>query len=305
MTDSIIYNLARKSMMIRLTRNLGKVIEEDDKLICYVSKNKCWKDRTFTYTIPCSEISSNADKELANSYGLNKPIYYVIDGIDFGKHHVHVFGYDNVKVIIRNCNFPYGLFVSVNGDCFLERNYINAFHLLLIGANNITIKDMYIYNEFKYTGDLKIEIGADNDLNIIDSNIGKLREKTKVSLTAGNILNLDNSDIRGDIVECEAKKIVTHHATSLVSSEKVMIKSDNFEPIKIESPEIFANGYKFNSNNKTVFLKQRTSPLSIKRLELIDLLRQVKDKCEMVNLEDIQRYQEELNNRSIIRTMKK
>lgn len=104
---SFIYKLARKSVMNRFTRNLGKVVEENDKLVCYVSKNKCWKDGSFTYTIPCSEISSSVEKELANSYGLNKPIYYVIEGIDFGKHQVHVFGYDNAKVIIRNCNFPY------------------------------------------------------------------------------------------------------------------------------------------------------------------------------------------------------
>lgn len=304
--EDYIYNLKRNYAKNILTGNLGKVIEEEDKLICYVSKNKCLKNRDFIWNIFCNGIVSDNRVTSANEYNINKPIYYIIDGIDFGKHVIHIYGYDNVNVIIRNCKFPYGLFVSINGDCLLEKSYVCAvMHNLLIGADNITIKDMYIYNELRYTQGLDIKIGADNNLNIIDSNIGRLREKTNVSLEAGNILNLDNSDIRGDIIECEAKKIVTHHASSLLSDKKAMIKSSDFEPIKIESPEIFINGYKFNSNNKTVYLKQKTSPLSIKRLELIELLRQVRDKCENVNSEDIQKYQEELNNRSVIKTMKK
>ena len=242
----------------------------------------------------------------ANEYNINKPIYYIIDGIDFGKHVIHIIGYNNTKVIIRNCKFPYGLIVSINGDCLLEKSYVCAvMYNLLIGADNITIKDMYIYNELRYTQGLDIKIGADNNLNIIDSNIGRLRERTNVSLEAGNILNLDNSDIRGDSIECKAKKIVTHHASRLLSDNKVEIKTNNFESIKIESPEIYVNNNKINNNGKTVVLKQETNPLSIKRLELVELLNQVKNECEKINLENIQKYEYELKNKAVNRILKK
>lgn len=173
----------------------------------------------------------------------------------------------------------------------------------MIGANNITIKDMSIYNEFKYTGYLNINIGADNNLSIINSNIGRLEEYTNVSLAGVNELILDNSNIRGSKVECEGKKIINHHGSLLVSDVEVNIKSDDFEQLRIESPIIVVNDNKVNNKYETAILKQVTNPLSLKRLELIELLKQVKEKCEMINLEDLGKYEEELNSRTICKTL--
>ena len=78
-----IYNLAREQVKKQLTRNLGKVIEEDDRLICYVNKHKCEKN-IFTNTFECSGITDN-DRRIAKVYNLVKPIYYVFDGLVFEK----------------------------------------------------------------------------------------------------------------------------------------------------------------------------------------------------------------------------
>lgn len=39
------YQRKRERVKRNLTRNLGKVIEEEDRLVCYVDKNKIEKDK--------------------------------------------------------------------------------------------------------------------------------------------------------------------------------------------------------------------------------------------------------------------
>lgn len=54
-----IFNILRNYLKIKLTGNLGKVVEDEDKITCYVSKRKC-KDKNFSYTVPC--------------FGINRPV---------------------------------------------------------------------------------------------------------------------------------------------------------------------------------------------------------------------------------------
>ena len=299
-----IYNLAREQVKKQLTRNLGKVIEEDDRLICYVNKHKCEKN-IFTNTFACSGITDN-DRRLAEVYNLVKPIYYVFDGLVFDKNQVYIYGYDNANIIIRNCQFFYGLYVTVHGKCFLSENsYIRAFRRLSIYADDITIKDMNIINELKYTSNLNVEIAADDNLNIINSYIGKMNEKSNIDISAGKKIIIDNSQIEGDNIKCESPKIETHHDSSLIATKRVNLNVKDFEPIKITSPVVALNNNEINSNNKPIKLKQLTNPLSIKRLELINLLKQVKVKCDKVNSNEINEYKSYINNRPISKTLKK
>lgn len=299
-----IYKLAREYVKKQLTRNLGKVIEEDDRLICYVNKHKCEKN-IFTNTFACGGITDN-DRHLAKVYNLDKPIYYVFDGLEFDKNQVYIYGYDNVNIIIRNCKFFYGLHVRVHGKCFLSENsYIRAFRGLSVYADDITIKDMNIINELKYTNNLHVEIAADDNLNIINSYIGKMNEKITIDISAGKKMVIDNSQIEGDNIKCESPKIETHHDSSLIATKRVNLNVKDFEPIKITSPVVVLNNNEINSNNKPIKLKQLTNPLSIKRLELIELLKRVKDKCDNVNSNEIDEYKSYINNRSISKTLKK
>lgn len=76
----VLYNITRPYAKKYLTNNLGKVVEDDEKITCYVKKRKI-KNENYTYTISCLGVGEE-QKEVARAYNLNKPICYVLDGIE-------------------------------------------------------------------------------------------------------------------------------------------------------------------------------------------------------------------------------
>ena len=101
----------REILKRKFTGNLGKVEELDDRLICYVDGTKY---TNFKYL--CSGIMPN-NKELAKKIGLDKPIYYVFDGIKFDCKELLIKGINNCNVIIKNCKFPWKIKIDVYGRC--------------------------------------------------------------------------------------------------------------------------------------------------------------------------------------------
>ena len=93
----IVYTFARNHATNYITGNLGKVVEDDEKITCYVRRNKVKKKN---YTIACFGIGKK-QKEIAEAYKLNKPICYLIDSIKLKKHKAYIFKYNNTKIIIK------------------------------------------------------------------------------------------------------------------------------------------------------------------------------------------------------------
>ena len=54
-----LYNIARPYAMKYLTGNLGKVVEDDEKITCYVKRIKV---KDYHYTIACFGIGENQEK---------------------------------------------------------------------------------------------------------------------------------------------------------------------------------------------------------------------------------------------------
>ena len=81
-------NFVRSLIIIDITGNLGKIVEDEDKITCYVKKSKCKKER-YCYTIVCNGISKK-NKELAKKYNINKPICYVLDGLKFKNNGIYI-----------------------------------------------------------------------------------------------------------------------------------------------------------------------------------------------------------------------
>lgn len=298
-----ILNILRNYLKIQLTGNLGKVVEDENKIICYVSKRKC-KYKNFSYTVPCFGINER-NKKVAKMYKLDKPICYVIDGLEFKKE-VYILGYDNCEIIIKNCKFNFNLGIQVNGKCTLKNTFIIPHHILSVNAKELVIEDIDIINQLKYAGvDLHIILAGDKKLDIINSSIGREKEKTKVSIISADQLNLVNSKIVGDIVKCDAKRILANNNSSLVASDKVILKTNDFQQINITSPTIICNDNIFNNKKQSITLEKLVDPLKIKRVELIELLKKIKYECEKNNTKKINRYRNKLNNKPISKVLKK
>lgn len=271
-----------------LVGNLGKVVEEDDKLICYVKKNKIKKEK-YEYSIMCNGIE---DKELAKTYKLDKPVYYVIEGINITDKKVYIYNYHNedCNITIKNCNFEFGFGIQAKCDCTLDNNHIRAFYLLMIDTKNLTIKNMDLTNEVALAGaDLSIKLGAAENINLINANIGKEKERAEVSMIAYKNIELINSTVNGKKVECDAKQqIITDDNSSLNATDKIILKTDNIDKINISCNTLVYNDNVIEQEENIVgTIEYKDDDLTNKRLELINLLKNLKDICENTSIGEI------------------
>lgn len=304
-----LYNIIRNYLKKYFTGNLGKVIEEDDRLVCYVKKSKCKRNK-YDYTISCFGIMEK-DKKLANAYKLNKPICYIIDGIESKRKKVYVLGYSNnsdseCEVIVKNCRFNWDANIHVNGKCTLDNTYIRAFHSLSIGAKDLIIKNMNLDHKMKLAGGgYHISIGAKESLIITWSNIGEIYDTVKVDLISNNQLHIINSKVMGNEVKIKSPIIETNEVTSIVALKHTDIETDEFEKLNIDSPITIFNGKDISEYGKTIELEKNDDPLKNKRLELLEVLKNIKNNCIKTTDEIVENYKNNLNNQPISKVLKK
>lgn len=296
--NKLTYNVLRHFAMKKITGNLGKVVEEDDKIICYVNKNKCNKE-LYKYNIRCFGTLLK-DKELAKKYDVNKTICYVFDSIDFDNHEVYIYGHDDSEIIIRNSYFKYGLCIGTDGKVSIENSSIKTSHTFSMYAKELMLKDINIVNDLALANfGLQVTLES-SSISMVNTNIGKENEKTSVYLIAKDNLNMINSNIVGDYVECESKKITADDNTLLKGSKQVKLKTSITPKINIISPVINYNSNSF-LNSKNLL----SDPIAFKRLELIQTLRKISNACKTINNQKIEEYRNELNNNSVIKILKK
>lgn len=295
-----IYNLARSSAKRILTNNLGKVIEEDDKLICYVYRSRIQKVDNY-YRIFC--LGTKHNEELANAYDLNKPIYYIIDGERFSSE-VFILGCDDCNVEIKNCVFNWGCDISINGNCTLKRTKIRDFSYLNIWATNLKLISMYLDEIPYYNPNFRLNLGADEKIDFISTTIGPKNKKLNISLNAKEA-NIVNSEIGGFKVDCETQKINMDDDSKFIASDSINIKSDDLKKLTLESPKVIYNGVRITNYKKILTLEKITDPLKIKRMELINVLKQLKSKCDEEKLDQLNKCEGCLNKTSLTRLLKK
>jgi len=210
-------------------------------------------------------------------------------------------------MILKNCKFGiYGLTIGAYGNCTLDNCHIDSHNFLSIDANDLTIKNMNIQNYFKTIGEsFRFILGAENKLNIINSNIGKQKQKTHVELLANKEINIINSNIEGDIIDCEGKKINSDKNSSLTANERIRIKSNEYSLINVNCPTITLNNNLVSNSNGSLILKNPTNSLINKRIELIKLLNSIKNNCENKIFENITKYKKEQKTKSIFKILER
>lgn len=299
-----LYNITRPYARMCLTYDLGKVVEDDEKITCYIKKSKIIKkDRNCI--ISCFGIGENEKrKKFAKAFNLDKRICYVIDGIDLRKYQVYIFGHDNCEIIIRNCNLGLGSSIWVDGKCTLDNTNIITLSSLSISAKDLVIKNMNKDQIKSFVSSSSICFDADNRIDVIDSNIGNQNEDVTISLASTNELNIINSKIAGKIVNCKSSTINTDEKSSLTATDRINLQTDELSKIKMETPTVVLNGKEMINKNKKVVLEKVTEPLELKRIELINLLKKIKNKCEIINSKRVLQYQEELGIQPISKVLK-
>lgn len=268
------YNSLRKISIKYITGNLGKIVESDDRITCYINHyNESSK------VIRFYNSNSEKNKKLTKSYNINKPIYYVIDGINFENYaSITMAGYDNVNVIIRNCKFKYFPFIYIRGTCRIESCDFDCYPSLDIIADDLSIINSKI-NSYGNT-----RFGSEHNLCISNSSIF-CNSKNNMNMSSINgSIYLDTAIIDAGRLYIESPSILSND--SLISAiSEIKIKNDTFNILNVDSPSIIYNGNKIGTGN--TIIKSDDMPLIKNRMKLINVLKKINYKCENAINEEI------------------
>ena len=283
----IIRNYIKK----KITGNLGDVYETEDKLICYVDKKRLKKDK-YGIKISCQGITE-WNEQLATKYNLDKQVIYVVDGFVFKKDRVDIEGTNNCEIVIRNCNFYRGLFLESYDKCTLENVDANISYFIDLKAEELIIKDTIIHRELIGDREPHIRIRTNKKLELNNSNIGD--KTSRIYIETENKLYIYNSKITGSAIECYAKKYAVFSKKSLITATRLVeLEIPDYGQINIISPVIISNGNVFPTSNNLRILRQANKELTLSRLALIQLLKEMKSKIDTKNEVTLEKCQTSL-----------
>lgn len=309
-----IYIFLRNKILNDITQNLGKVVETDDKFICYVDNKqlkKCKKGKYMpTYDLILKSKKMYSD-EILNRYKVNKPIHYVIEGMNFDNALIIMAPSDS-NITFRDCMFKDEITISSNSDIILENNkYYNlcSFYtrksrcFLNVEAKNITfINDNFINSEL---GHHPAKFGIDiitNNLKIINSNFNNFKDDGEIFIRSKQLYIKDSYINCYKSMYIDSDEINTYN--SLIKSKTgIMIENKNSnEILSFNSPKTIYNGVDLANCN---LITNDNVELQKSRILLVEKLRELKDNCININSTELQEVENTLNQRSIVKTMKK
>lgn len=287
-------NIARQSIIESSIVKIGSIIESDDKFICKVEQEKVrWIPRILT------GWHKNISDEVLEINGLNKPIYYVFDGIEFEKA-LRISLKDNrANLIFRNCTFKDGIYLEDCGDVEFENNtydynndlpihyFIENCFLCIKRIGKLTFKnDNYTTcpdtDRIKYlrtanaSHSFGINITAAKEVEFINT---RVETYFPVAINADTI-RLKNSILDGTEFGLSAKTIENKDST-IKATEGVIIDNQECDFVgTIDSPLVFYNGEDVtNYSSQTILISKDQVARSQMGVSLIDTLKQIKEEA--------------------------
>lgn len=301
------YEIKRKAVKKKITGNLGFIIETEDKLICYVEKEKCRNDTYFdgnkVYYIDCT-VPSCKDKELLEKYNLDKKIVYVLDGLTFNeKERVVINGVKACEIQIKNSKFKSSFSIFTPGNCFLKNTVIELLKRpsISINAGNLVIDRTNIQlvgnSNILFSLNNGVKLKARDTINIVDSN---LVEQTKLYIES-NLTNISNSNLRGEDITLDSKTILFNN--SLIETSGVTtLNVKEFNGLTIKTLVLSYNDKILIGGRELVCLKPIDEDLSNNRQALLLQLKEISEKLNFYNKGIVNCVEEKLNSSKVGKT---
>lgn len=303
----------RNHVLKNITNKLGKIKNDDEKIICYVDNKKLkrykkgkWISR-YKLFIKSNKMYS---EEILNTYKINKPIHYVIKGMNF-KDSVEVFAPIDTTIVFGDCKFNREFNVFFGDNIILENNeyydedafYRNSIFFCTINAKSVKFLDDNFINKSKSNIENKfgIKINSDN-LEIINSTFSTKNNEGVLSIKSKQVY-IEDSTIKSKkeiYINADDLKVV---GAKIKSQKQVVIDNKNNNYIAgVTSPKTIYNGVDLT---KHYFLNPKNLELQKARISLIEKLRELRDNCININFSELKEVENNLNNRSIVKTLKK
>lgn len=290
---NILNNYKRKEALKLITNNVGKVVETDDEIICYVKQSSLKDGVIFLYS--CNSIK-NID--VARKFNINKPIRYVFDGL---KCYCSIEGYSSdVNAEFINCKLGCFDDVSIAGDCKIEHcDFYGTPSFCNIHANNLFLSSSTIKGFAYY----KFYISVTNQLTLNDINFeGISYYRVKDLYFSSNSILFENTNVYCTNVSIDAKKIIAVNS-NITAKGSAIITSDEISNLVVDSPVIACNNTNFYGGKLNI--NKKVTPLSKKRDELIQVLKKIKTKCDASNKIETDTFAKEVNHKPVSKVLKR
>ena len=247
-----------------LTSYLGTTYEDNEKITCYIKKNRIKKIPS-GYIIKCK----NGEE---NQKGYVKPICYIINDIEFDAP-VIIEGDKNTEIIIKNSNLYSGLSISSKGKCIIDNctiythSTIERFSASYLSISYTKIQATNSYIPFQAECSYRtVSLLADKiDIN----NFGFLKNVLEFKLEASDEITIRNySEIEAEKINCKSKVLTMANNSSLGSFATKMIEIDveDYNELNLVGEAIILNGKEVNNGQRKVTIKPERNPIKIKRL---------------------------------------
>lgn len=297
----VIVKLGKRYYLDKFTNGIGKIVETDDKFICYINNKKIKNVKYGNTELVLRAYYDYLEDmiKVYKFYKINKPIYYFIDGYNF-KSGLCLCSLGNAYVTFKNCVFNSNIVINSNNSVTFIDNEYNDCNVVSKTFFEADVKELKFINDKFYNSDNSHYSGlfgldiVSERLEVINSNImidncrSLVNDKSSVSVKSKEIIFKD-SCINASIVclDYENADIIN---SNIISSKAVIIddksKSTNISCVKAPY---------FVYNNEQVIKEVRLKEdLSAKRKELTTFLINLRNICLDIN-----------NNKSVRKVLKR
>ena len=312
-----IYNKIRQIYLKKSICNIGKIVEEEDKIICYVDQKYIdrYKGNKPFYKLRLNGMNQVTEgiKENVEKFRLNKPVYYVFDGIQFNT------GLEITSmwsdVIFKNCTFDKNIGIIWGDEITFENNkYTDYCNVYFYGKCFLTAhgvkKLTFINDNFVNSYDLKKYGDAHFGMQIDAKEVEFIN--TKVDAEYPATINIKAEKTRIEKSEFKANEIyvdsqsIDFADSSLVAQNGVMIENINCDfSGNVQAPIIFYNGTDLaNTTSETQIVNEDEATLKEARKKLIKKLGNLSNYCQQLNDNRLQCIKDKFNDQAIVKILK-
>lgn len=257
--------IKRKLILKKETHHLGKIIETDNKIICYVNKDKI------------DFKKSSIDLILSNN--IDKPIEYIFENINFKGSLFLLCNNKNVTIKLNNCNFNIATYIKTKGPVEINNCHFAFFEYLTIIANIISIKNMKENSLENLSKEVKATFYGDDLLNIDNSNITIPDNFSHISLYSDNSISLKNTNINSDSITISSPNIYGSVNNKIIA-DTTTIKTNNYNGnIKIDTNILTINDNSIITQS-VINLRKSQNSKDEERQKLISLLKNIKNQVQ-------------------------
>lgn len=274
---NLIKEILRKMSISDITRNVGKIKIESDKVSISVSNFmiKSRKDsnkfrmyfsnfdrfsslyKGIPKELNCKLKCRNIPKELAN-----KPVHYTIKNMNFDGD-IDFSLEENTTITFKNCTFKGTIKINGKGNVVFKANTYHCPYIygnttipfLDVETESVTFRDEDFYNSSKDTKQGRVYFGMKiiaKVVNIIRSQIDVLNPNNSIDITSDKV-NVEESKIYPNEMTVDTKFFSLKHSRILGKDNEVDISA---EKPKVENSKIACARIRINPKFLAALVKQ-------------------------------------------------